>query len=124
MTRRGALGGAALQAALIFALSARPGDAYPTVSLPGLDKVVHFALYAPLGGLLCLGLGGRVAWAALGGGLYGVTDELHQAFVPGRFPDAGDAAADVLGAAAGALFVARRRGRTQKAPAPGSGDAR
>jgi len=113
MTRRGAFWGAALYAALIFALSARPGDDYPTIPAPGIDKIVHFALYAPLGGLLCLALGGRIAWAVLGGALYGVTDELHQAFVPGRCPDAGDAAADALGAAAGALYVSRRRGRRE-----------
>jgi VanZ family protein len=120
VTPRAALWGAVIQAALIFGLSSRPGDAYPTVSVPGADKVVHFALYAPLGALLCHGFGGRAAWAAAGATLYGVTDELHQAFVPGRFPDVGDAVADGLGALAGALWMRRRRLRaaTGAASAP------
>lgn len=39
--------------------------------------------------------------------LFGVTDEWHQSFVPGRDPSAGDVAADALGsfAAAGALYA-------------------
>jgi VanZ family protein len=114
MTPRGAAGAALAQAVLIFALSARPGDAYPSVGLPGLDKVVHFALYAPLGGFLCVAIGGRVAFAALGGALYGITDEVHQSYVPGRFPDAGDAVADAFGAAAGALWAGRRLARRRR----------
>lgn len=99
------------QAALIFALSAQPGDAYPQVTFPGADKIVHFSLYAPLGAALCHAFGGRVAWAAGAAALYGVTDELHQAFVPGRAPDAFDVAADALGGLAGAAVFARWRRR-------------
>ncbi len=50
--------------------------------------------------------------------LYAVTDELHQAFVPGRTPSVGDWVADAMGAALGAvvaLGVARwARGRRTK----------
>lgn len=102
---------AAAQAALIFGLSSRPGDEFPEVSLPGADKVVHFALYAPLGGALCLALGGAAWPAAAGAALYGVSDEVHQMFVPRRTPDVGDVAADALGGLAGALAVRRWRRR-------------
>ena len=59
--------------------------------------------------VLCLmGLTGwrwrRVAGASLLGAfviavLYGVSDEFHQSFVPGRTPDAADVLADAVGAA-------------------------
>ena len=32
--------------------------------------------------------------------LYGISDEYHQSFIPGRFPSMGDLVADVAGAAA------------------------
>jgi len=35
------------------------------------------------------------------GALYGMTDELHQMFVPGRQPDIADWIADILGVAIG-----------------------
>lgn len=39
--------------------------------------------------------------------LYGLSDEFHQSFTPGRLPDPGDLVANVLGAIA-ALWLARR----------------
>jgi len=89
--------------------------------LPGrfLDKVVHFGIYAVLGALLARALAGgirtvtarRAALAILLSTLYGVTDEWHQSFVPGRTPEPRDVAADFAGAAAGALalLAVRRR---------------
>lgn len=59
-------------------------------------------------------------WTWLTGTLYGISDEIHQYFVPGRFADVGDALADSLGAALGAwLFLAwmARRRRRGLAPA-------
>ena len=44
--------------------------------------------------------------------LYGVTDEFHQHFTPGRVPDAADWALDTIGATVGALaLVAWKRWR-------------
>lgn len=115
MTGRLRFAPALLQASLIFALSARPAGDYPQVELPGLDKAVHFGLYAPLGAALQWALGGPAAWAAGLGAAYGVSDEVHQAFVPTREPDVFDVVADALGAAAGAFGMAawrrRRAGR-------------
>jgi VanZ family protein len=56
------------------------------------------------------------AWVAAT--LYAVTDELHQAFVPGRTPSVGDGVADAAGAALGAfvtLAVGRRVRRARRA---------
>ncbi len=85
-------------------------------TLPGKvsDKVEHAVEYAGLGALLVRafagGTWGGVRRGALVGAvsvavLFGVSDELHQAFVPERECDVKDVAADALGAgaAAGAL---------------------
>ncbi|HZY02829.1 MAG TPA: VanZ family protein [Anaeromyxobacteraceae bacterium] len=109
-----------LYALLIFALSslARPQDLVPP-ELLSHDKLIHFAEYTVLGGLLARALraGGRppvraFAVALLLGALYGASDELHLAFVPGRDASPLDWAADAGGTALGAVAVLflRRRG--------------
>lgn len=92
--------------AFIFGLSSIPR---PPVTPAGTDKVLHALLYAGLGALLARALaGGRegitpgtIARAALWGGLYGVSDELHQYFNPPRLAEALDVVADTIGAALG-----------------------
>ena len=102
---------AALYAGLIFALSAQ---AIPFPMLPPEllmhDKLLHAAAYAGLGALLVPGLRaagcsprGALLGAVALASLYGATDELHQAFVPGRTADVIDWVADTLGAALGAF---------------------
>jgi VanZ family protein len=104
----------ALDAALIFHLSSMP--VLPTPPGPFTDKHFHFASYALLAALLVRALASgrlrditaRVAIAAvLLATLYGVTDEIHQMFVPGRTAAIDDLAADALGAttAAGLLLA-------------------
>ncbi len=102
---------AAAFAALLFALSsqARPLDFLPP-SVLAEDKILHAIAYGVLAALLVpamrrAGLGARGALlAAIAlASLYGVTDELHQAFVPGRTADVLDWAADTIGAAVGAV---------------------
>jgi VanZ family protein len=84
--------------------------------LPGdfSDKSWHSGAYALLGVLFLLPLAGgrlaRVTWrrvvAAIAlATLYGVTDECHQWFVPGRTAEAMDVVADLVGAAAGVGLV-------------------
>lgn len=96
-----------------------------TPSLPGLDKLAHAAIYALLAFLaarafatLSLLVDTRVLpWAAaIFAAVYGLSDEVHQAFVPGRTADIWDLAADAAGAIAGAYFYHRQiqvRGRGQ-----------
>lgn len=97
---------AALYMGAIFWLSAQPGD---RVGIPApWDKLVHATAYAVLGALLQLGLGRpAVAWVAAA--LYGLSDEVHQYFVPGRMFDLGDWLADAVGAALGAYWALRWR---------------
>jgi VanZ family protein len=99
----------ALDAALIFFLSSIPR--LPSPPGPFSDKHFHFASYAVFAALLVRALAsarlrdvnGRVAvLAILVATLYGVTDEIHQMFVPGRTAALDDLAADALGAAAAA----------------------
>jgi VanZ family protein len=92
--------------ALIFVVSAL--SAPPSPQQVG-DKTQHALAYAGLATLAVRATaGGRVggitvpalltAWVVAAA--YGVSDELHQAFVPGRSADVADAVADALGAAA------------------------
>jgi VanZ family protein len=113
---------AALYAALIYGLSAQ---ANPLPFLPPElvlhDKLLHGVEYAVLAALLVpgfrlagIGPRGAVVGAVIVASLYGATDEVHQAFVPGRTADVVDWVADTLGAtlgalASGAAFVALRR---------------
>lgn len=71
----------------------------------GADKLGHAGAYAVLGGLLTLATG-RVWLAVLLATLFGVSDEIHQYFVPGRQADVLDVVADLVGALVGALGVA------------------
>ncbi len=97
-SRRARVWPAAL-AAVIFLASSRSQIAGPDIA--GIDKVAHFLVYGLLGTLLGrLGRGRRAAgWALLAASLYGISDEWHQSFTPGRSVEVADWAADTLGAA-------------------------
>jgi VanZ family protein len=91
----------------IFYLSSRPGN---EVGLPApWDKLAHFLAYALLGFLLARGLDGRRAAFGIAS-LYGLLDEFHQSFTPGREVSLGDFLADALGAALGAFLARPQRG--------------
>jgi VanZ family protein len=75
----------------------------------GSDKFAHFVAYGLLAALVSAGLHraprpfGKtvIRWApVLFAGLYGISDEIHQYFVPGRTFSFLDMVADVLGAVA------------------------
>jgi len=95
------------------------------LSLPISDKVVHLGLYTVLGvALAYVRFRGvrtipHLVMITIGA-LYGVSDEWHQSFVPGRSPSAADWGADVAGVVIGygllMLLVnrlARRTGRAE-----------
>ncbi|HLU67773.1 MAG TPA: VanZ family protein [Kofleriaceae bacterium] len=112
-------------AALILFLSSRPSDQIPQTGFTGADKLVHAGVYAILGALVARGLvrSGRrglgvVAVAALAAGAFGLLDEWTQSFTPGRYPDLADAAADLVGATAGALAAVRYHRRRHASHPP------
>lgn len=97
---------------VIFALSSVPGS-----QVPGRwGSLGHFVEYAILGAILLVALASpeRAATALAVASAYGVTDELHQLFVPGRCSDPVDWLVDTLGAAAG-VFIATRIYRALRA---------
>jgi len=89
-----------LVAGLIIAASSRSRVAAPE-GIAHVDKIAHFSVYGLLATLLCrLQPGWRgAAWGLAGASLFGMTDEWHQSFVPGRATDVGDWVADTAGAA-------------------------
>lgn len=87
---------------------------------PGLTTEIwsylgHIGMFGLLGLAIwwALGLNGRLldrerSWYAIGiATAYGVLDEFHQSFVPGRDPGALDVAADFVGAALAVMIVPR-----------------
>lgn len=111
MRRNLLTGGALGWAALIFMLSSRPSTTFEKAEsfldfVPAADFFAHLVLYFVLAALvhsvLRIYLPRRnnllmidtVIFALL----YGVSDEFHQSFVPGRTVSASDLLADVLGA--------------------------
>jgi VanZ family protein len=114
--------------AYIFYLSSQPDLGFERpewMDWPHSDKLAHFGMYGGLGGLVALGLWrsnpvglpprqlflGPVLFAAL----YGLSDEIHQIFVPERTFDLLDLLADAAGATmiAGVFthWTVRRRAR-------------
>lgn len=92
---------------VIFAFSSLPGG-----SVPGKHGWIgHFGEYLVLGALYVVALRGHgrgwhvIALAVGLASVYGVTDEFHQSFVPGRVPDVIDWATDTAGAVTGALIA-------------------
>jgi len=94
---------------LIFIQSSRP---VPDIAphWPYFDKVLHFTAYALLGALFLRAFKTTrikhhrkliFALSVLFSSLYGISDEIHQSFVPYRTADVMDAMADMLGSIAG-----------------------
>jgi VanZ family protein len=97
-------------AAIFAASSVSAGPA--GMRLP--DKWVHAGVYAVLAGLILWAMTGgewrRLRWRMAAGAtaacaLYGLSDEAHQLFVPGRQFDLLDLAADASGAALAACAL-------------------
>lgn len=101
---------AVMYAWLIFTLSSlpHPEELAPALFQVASDKLLHGIEYGILG-ILCYRAFRQAAgpWArryALGlailtAAAYGVSDEIHQAFIPAREPSGWDALADAVGAA-------------------------
>jgi len=97
--------------AVIFALSSIPslGTSLGTWDLI-LRKIAHLTEYAILGALLVRALS-RPGLAILLGGLYAVSDEVHQHFVRGRHAAWYDVLIDTIGVTVGVVAWRRLRAR-------------
>ncbi len=91
----------------IFFLSHQTGDSIDLPSFPGMDKLAHLTIYA----ILALSIIVAHCRESRGNSpvrvivttiticlIFGISDEYHQSFIPGRFVSLGDLIADVSGA--------------------------
>ena len=105
----------------IFFLSHQPDDSLYIPPIPGLDKIAHMTIYAVLAAAVLYALKSlfsdekklRLSLLTISiCVLYGMGDEFHQSFIPGRYSSIADIAADTLGAIAACLvwFRWQRKG--------------
>ncbi|NCQ61765.1 MAG: hypothetical protein GW913_13990 [Myxococcales bacterium] len=122
---------AALFMATIWVLSSMPLAVPLVARFPFRDRGVHFCVYTLLA--LMVMRAARITWphrsavrvvlfGILVTVLWGLSDELHQAFVPGRSSELLDLLADTLGAVTAALMMvvywARRGAPAHEASLP------
>lgn len=91
----------------IFFLSHQPGDTIVLLDVPNIDKLLHSLVYGVLAASTLYAVPERIVrqypWrtgvlVVLFCLAYGLSDEFHQSFIPGRFPSVWDIAADTMGA--------------------------
>ncbi|MFF2484173.1 VanZ family protein [Paenibacillus sp. NPDC058071] len=105
---------------VIFTLSSNTGDDVDEI-LPFFQRFFpamssfdwgHYVSYFVLAAAIDFGIGAKAdrlpykALIVLLCGLYGVTDEYHQSFIPGRMPDIMDIRNDMIGALVWTLIIA------------------
>lgn len=98
----------------IFILSSIPQLNPPDLGFEIQDKFYHFVFYAVFGYLVArsffllkfsqLFQRHYLVFAVVFSAVYGLSDEIHQYYIPGRFCSLGDFVADGLGAATG-VFI-------------------
>jgi VanZ family protein len=113
-----------LYSALIAHLSSRPVPVSLDGKLPGWDKLAHMAAYGVWAALFLAALSTtvprlearrRAYLTFLAAAIYGLSDEIHQAFVPERHFDLLDLAANCAGAlVVVALWMGIRRWRAHQ----------
>lgn len=138
MSRLARYGPVTAWALLLFVLSSIPGDEFAPIPQPfGSDKLVHVAVYLVLG-MLAMRAARRphgspghrddarslvqyrpaafiVLLLCVG---YGISDELHQLAVPGRYASVWDGLADAIGATIGVSLAWWRDRRAASATIP------
>jgi len=98
---------------ILFILTTLPGN--EAISIGVNDKIEHFGAYGLLSAILYLNLFFQkkipllrkypATFTLLVASLYGMLDELHQIFVPGRTADVRDWLADFIGSLLAVLIV-------------------
>ena len=114
----------ALVMGTIFFISHQPGDNISLPHFPGADKLAHMISYSVLAGTVFF------AWSEEQKNsnprtlifytfafciLYGISDEFHQSFIPGRTASVYDLLADCVGAAVVCVFWARWQKKATRA---------
>jgi len=93
--------------AIIFTLSSMAQPLPAGIEIPYFDKLLHAVEYGVLSYLLIRAMRGTgiklakrtlIITAVAMATLYAATDEFHQMFVPGRYPDVFDLLSDFVGA--------------------------
>ena len=101
-----------IYAIIIFWVSSQQQPFGIEIKVIGLDKILHVVEYAVLGFLFARAFAGAsekistrdlVLITFIIGTLYGLTDEFHQHFTPGRVVSILDLAADAIGSFLGAV---------------------
>lgn len=105
----------------IFAFSSIPGTSYPNFSNSGslLSYIYHFIIFFLFAFLLIVSFNGKkdfnvrlFAFAVLAAIVYGILDEIHQMFVPFRFPGVNDVLVNNIGIfLASLIYVYKKNGR-------------
>ena len=105
-----------LFAGMIYYVSSIPSVAVPSLGIDFEDKLIHIVVYFVFGWLLirALHFGKQepiskkiLIFSVILGLLYGLSDELHQYFIPGRFSEFWDWLADGIGILLGIEFYRR-----------------
>ncbi len=101
-------------AIVFFLLSHTPHPEFPRIGIEWEDKIAHFIAYFLFGITLILFILSNskrfdFRWIALLtiilGSFYGLSDEFHQYFIPGRDAEFLDWIADILGTSTSLLFI-------------------
>lgn len=112
----------------LYFLSDQPGDTLYLPQVVGIDKLAHAVAYGVLAATIIFALGGEhkerfrgvAIFTTLVCIFYGISDEFHQSFVPGRMPSSGDILADACGSLIVSLLWAawetKRRSRGGRRP--------
>ena len=91
--------------ATLFYLSSLPSPDPPSFGFEGEDKLLHVGAYFVLTIAAFIAFGGRITGSTYGASraaaiyalMFGLSDEIHQYFVPGRSCDPLDWVADMIG---------------------------
>lgn len=102
---------------ILFTATSIPGRSLPIILLTFGDKLKHFGAYLILAILLSITLRLQEKYPRLKkeyikytfviAGIYGIFDEIHQIFIPGRSFDLLDYLADMIGVTLGTFLVSR-----------------
>ena len=112
---------AILYSGIIFCVSSIPNVTTPLPEVQ-LDKFLHVLIYLPFGFLVARGIGrsktsfsSKSLWVivVLAAFFYGLSDEYHQLFVPGRNFGIFDLIADTIGGAIGGYIYLWRWNKTK-----------